>query len=82
VTLTRRGLAVVTVAIAALTTISAGTDDLPNTGSPAGCRTIDLPEDTAGTGATDELAARLVAAGWRARADDHAERLYAPGCPR
>lgn len=79
-TLTRRGLAALTVAIAALTTISTGTDDLPNTGESATCQTVDIPEDTEGTGADDARVADLIARGWYGDPTDHAERLYSPAC--
>jgi hypothetical protein len=47
-------------------------------GSP--CRTVDLPEDTEGTGVTELRAHALLARGWYGDPSDHAERLYSPGC--
>lgn len=47
-----------------------------------GCRTIELPEDTEGTGETEARASALIAAGWFGNPTDGAERLYSPECPR
>jgi hypothetical protein len=44
------------------------------------CTTVDLPEDTEGTGYTGIVADQLIQAGWYGVAGDGAERLYSPGC--